>query len=29
MRGDESYKTAMAGQMVERALRTAVTRCSA
>jgi carbon-monoxide dehydrogenase medium subunit len=29
MRGDEAYKTAMAGQMVERALRTAVSRCSA
>lgn len=26
LRGDESYKTAMAGQMVERALRTAMTR---
>jgi carbon-monoxide dehydrogenase medium subunit len=29
LRGDEAYKTAMAGQMVERALRTALTRCSA
>jgi carbon-monoxide dehydrogenase medium subunit len=29
LRGDEAYKTAMAGQMVERALRTALTRCRA
>jgi carbon-monoxide dehydrogenase medium subunit len=29
LRGDEAYKTAMAGQMVERALRIALTRCGA
>ena len=29
LRGDEEYKTAMAGQMVERALRTALSRCGA
>lgn len=28
LRGDEAYKTAMAGQMVERALRTAAARCA-
>jgi carbon-monoxide dehydrogenase medium subunit len=28
LRGDEEYKTAMAGQMVERALRTALARCA-
>jgi carbon-monoxide dehydrogenase medium subunit len=28
LRGDEEYKRAMAGQMVQRALRTALTRCS-
>jgi carbon-monoxide dehydrogenase medium subunit len=27
LRGDEAYKIAMAGQMVERAIRTALTRC--
>lgn len=27
LRGDEAYKTAMAGQMVERALATALSRC--
>lgn len=29
LRGDETYKTAMAGQMVERALKTALSRCGA
>ena len=29
LRGDEAYKTAMTGQMVERALRTALARCTA
>jgi aerobic carbon-monoxide dehydrogenase medium subunit len=28
LRGDEAYKRAMAGQMVQRALRTALQRCS-
>jgi aerobic carbon-monoxide dehydrogenase medium subunit len=28
LRGDEEYKRAMAGQMVQRALRTALSRCS-
>jgi carbon-monoxide dehydrogenase medium subunit len=28
LRGDEEYKRAMAGQMVQRALRTALTRCT-
>ncbi len=29
LRGDETYKTAMTGQMVERALKTALSRCAA
>jgi carbon-monoxide dehydrogenase medium subunit len=28
LRGDEEYKRAMAGQMVQRALRTALSRCA-
>jgi carbon-monoxide dehydrogenase medium subunit len=28
LRGDVEYKTAMAGEMVKRAIRTAAARCS-